>query len=194
MSEKIIINVGRQYGSGGRRVAEALGKKLGIPVYNNELIVEAAKKSGYSAEIFAKKDEKKHFFNLFSDNYNNDDEVFKIQSEVIREIAEKGSAIFVGRASDYVLRDMDCCVNVFISCPLSIRKQFIARRRGVSVDEAESICQKEDRGRETYYNYFTFSNWGVASNYHLCLDSSLIGVEGCADFIIDFARKCGKLK
>lgn len=194
MSEKIIINVGRQYGSGGRRVAEALGKKLGIPVYNNELIVEAAKKSGYSAEIFAKKDEKKHFFNLFSDKYNNDDEVFKIQSEVIREIAEKGSAIFVGRASDYVLRDMDCCVNVFISCPLSIRKQFIARRRGVSVDEAESICQKEDRGREIYYNYFTFSNWGVASNYHLCLDSSLIGVEGCADFIIDFARKCGKLK
>lgn len=194
MSEKIIINVGRQYGSGGRRVAEALGKKLGIPVYNNELIVEAAKKSGYSAEIFAKKDERKHFFNLFSDKYNNDDEVFKIQSEVIREIAEKGSAIFVGRASDYVLRDMDCCVNVFISCPLSIRKHFIARRRGVSADEAETICLKEDKGRETYYNYFTFSNWGVASNYHLCLDSSLIGVEGCADFIIDFARKCGKLK
>ena len=193
MAQKLIINVGRQYGSGGRRVAEALGEKLGIPVYDNELITEAARKSGISPEIFEKKDERKHFFNLFSDRYNNDNEVFKIQSDVICEIAEKGSAIFVGRASDYVLRDMDCCVDVFLSCPLEFRKKFIAKRRNVDEDEAVTICEREDRRRATYYNYFTFSNWGVASNYDLCIDTSLLGIEGTADFIIDFAKKRGLL-
>lgn len=193
MAEKIIINIGRQYGSGGRRVAEALGAKLGIPVYNNEIITEAANKSGFSREIFAKKEEKKKFFNLFSDSYITDDEIFKIQSEVIRDIAEKGSAIFVGRASDYVLRDMDC-LDVFLSCPLEMRKNFIARRRSVTPDEAIILCQKEDKERESYYNFFTFGNWGMASNYDLCLDTSILGIEGTADFIIEFGKKRGYIE
>lgn len=193
MQKKIIINIGRQYGSGGRRVAEALGARLSIPVYNNEIITEAARKSGFSPEIFKKKEEKKKFFNLFSDNYINDDEIFRIQSEVIRDIAEKGSAIFVGRASDYVLRDMDC-LDVFLSCPLEMRKNFIARRRSVTPDEAILLCQKEDKERESYYNFFTFGNWGMASNYDLCLDTSILGIEGTADFIIEFGRKRGYIE
>lgn len=193
MSQKIIINIGRQYGSGGRRVAEALGAKLGIPVYNNEIITAAAEKNGISPKLFEKKEEKKTFFNLFSDNCINDDEIFRMQSDVIRDIAQKGSAIFVGRASDYVLRDMDC-LDVFLSCPLEMRKNFIARRRSVTPEEAILICQKVDKEREAYYNFFTFGNWGMASNYDLCLDTSILEIEGTADFIIEFGKRRGYIK
>lgn len=193
MSQKIIINIGRQYGSGGRRVAEALGAKLGIPVYNNEIITAAAEKNGISPKLFEKKEEKKKFFNLFSDNCINDDEIFRMQSDVIRDIAQKGSAIFVGRASDYVLRDMDC-LDVFLSCPLEMRKNFIARRRSVTPEEAILICQKVDKEREAYYNFFTFGNWGMASNYDLCLDTSILEIEGTADFIIEFGKRRGYIK
>ena len=190
---KILITIGRQYGSGGRRVAEALGEKLGIPVYNNELITEAAKKSGFSPSLFEKKDEKKKFFDFFSDSFNFDNELFRIQSEVIRDIASQGSAIFVGRASDYVLRDMEC-IDVFLSCPLEIRKKMIARRNSVDLERAEVLCRKQDKTRAAYYNYFTFCDWGVASNYDLCLDTSILGIDGTADFIIDFGRRRGYIE
>ena len=192
MDNPLIINIGRQYGSGGRRVAAAIGEKLGIPVYDKELILAAAQKSGYSPEVFRRKDEKKRFFSFFSNSGIDDNEVFRIQSEVIRDLAAKGSAIFLGRASDYVLRDMRC-LNVFLSCPMEQRRKYIAERRSVDEEQAETICQREDKERENYYNFFTFRNWGVASNYDLCLDTSLLGIEGTADFIIDFARRSGLL-
>ena len=114
-----IINIGRQFGSGGRRVAAALGVRLDIPVYDNELIAEAAQKSGFSKDLFMQRDEHKSNFtlsNLFgsvnsygsAESYLNDNRLFKIQSDVILGLAQQGPAVFVGRASDYVLREMDC--------------------------------------------------------------------------------------
>ena len=199
-----IINIGRQFGSGGRRVAAALGVRLGIPVYDNELIAEAAQKSGFSKDLFMQRDEHKSNFtlsNLFgsvnsygnAESYLNDNRLFKIQSDVILELAQQGPAVFVGRASDYVLREMDC-LDVFISAPLEVRKKDVAEREGISLEEAESMIAKRDRDREAYYNYLTFGNWGVASNYDLCIDSSILGIEGTADFIVDFGRKCGLIK
>ena len=199
-----IINIGRQFGSGGRRVAAALGVRLGIPVYDNELIAEAAQKSGFSKDLFLQRDEHKSNFtlsNLFgsinrygsAESFLNDNRLFKIQSDVILELAQQGPAIFVGRASDYVLREMDC-LDVFISAPLEVRKKDVAEREGISLEEAESMIAKRDRDREAYYNYLTFGNWGVASNYDLCIDSSILGIEGTADFIVDFGRKCGLIK
>ncbi len=193
MEDKVIINIGRQYGSGGRRVAEALSAKLGISVFNYEIINEAARKSGIRADLFERREEKKRFFSLFSDSFINDETIFNIQSEVIREIAEKQSAIFVGRASDYVLRDMDC-LDVFLSCPLELRKFFIARRRSVTEEEAVEIIKKVDKERESYYNFFTFGNWGLASNYDLCLDTSVLGIDGTADLIIEFGKRRGYIK
>lgn len=202
MDKKIIINIGRQFGSGGKSVATALGQKLGIPVYDNELLIQAAKESGYSEDFFAKRDEQKKFFSLsnltstlvnsfgIAENYLNDDELFRIQSEVIKGAAERGSAIFVGRASDYVLRDLDC-LDVFITAPMAARKARVAERTGVSLEEAEAIIQKRDKTRKSYYDYFTFGDWGVASNYDLCLDSSMLGIDGTADFIIEFGKKSG---
>ena len=199
-----IINIGRQFGSGGRRVAAALSARLDIPVYDNELIVEAAQKSGLSKELFEKRDEHKSLFTLTSfigtlnnyggsESYLNDNRLFKIQSDVILELAHQGPAIFVGRASDYVLREMEC-LDVFITAPLEVRKKDVAAREGISLEEAEDLIAKRDKDRESYYNYLTFGQWGFASNYDLCIDSSILGIDGTADFIIGFGRKCGLVK
>ncbi len=199
MAKKILITIGRQFGSGGKAVAHILGHKLGIPVYDNELIDEAAKKSGFSKDLFEGSDEKKRPFFLssifssnryghFSDNYINDADLFRIQSETIRSLAEKGSAIFVGRASDFVLRDMGS-IDVFLTSPLEVRKGFVAEREGITPEAAGEMILKREKEREAYYNYLTFGNWGVASNYDLCIDSSLLGFEGTADLIIEFIRK-----
>lgn len=202
MDKKIIINIGRQFGGGGLGVAYELGKKLGIPVYDKELIKKAAQDSGFSKEVFEESDEKKRLFSLSSifanrfsetENYMSDRGLFKMQSETIRNIAEQGSAVIVGRCSDYILRDMDCVLNVFLTSPIEVRAARLSERLGISVEDAEKLAEEKDSKREEYYNYYTFGNWGVASTYDLCLDSSILGIEGTADYIIDFAKRAGKI-
>lgn len=200
---ELIINVGRQFGSGGRLVALALGRKLGIPVYDQELIAKAAEQSGFSKELFANSDEKRNLLALSSfivdvgrfgsaDNYMSDNQLFVIQSNVIRSLADKGPAIFIGRCSDYILRDRKC-LDVFVTATDEVRIKRIAERMNITPEQADSLMHKKDRTRETYYNYYTFGNWGVASNYDLCVDSSVLGIEGTADMIIDFCRRAGLL-
>lgn len=203
MEKKLIINIGRQFGGGGLGVALELGKKLGIPVYDRELITKAAQDSGFSAELFVQSDEKRRIFSLSSifasltsapaENYMSDKGLFEIQCATIRKIAEQGSAIIVGRCADYVLRELDCTLNVFLTSPLSERVARICERHEISEEKAESLILQKDKAREEYYNYYTFGNWGVASTYDLCIDSSKLGIEGTADFIIDFAKKSGLL-
>lgn len=200
---ELIINVGRQFGSGGRLVALALGRKLGIPVYDQELIAKAAEQSGFSKELFANSDEKRNLLALSSfivdvgrfgsaDNYMSDNQLFVIQSNVIRSLADKGPAIFIGRCSDYILRDRKC-LDVFVTATDEVRIKRIAERMNITPEQADSLMRKKDRTRETYYNYYTFGDWGVASNYDLCVDSSVLGIEGTADMIIDFCRRAGLL-
>ena len=200
---ELIINVGRQFGSGGRLVALALGRKLGIPVYDQELIAKAAEQSGFSKELFANSDEKRNLLALSSfivdvgrfgsaDNYMSDNQLFVIQSNVIRSLADKSPAIFIGRCSDYILRDRKC-LDVFVTATDEVRIKRIAERMNITPEQADSLMRKKDRTRETYYNYYTFGNWGVASNYDLCVDSSVLGIEGTADMIIDFCRRAGLL-
>lgn len=202
MEKKIIINIGRQFGGGGLGVAHELGKKLALPVYDKELITKAAQDSGFSAGLFEQSDEKKRFFSLSSlfanafndtDNYMSDRGLFKMQSETIMRIAEQGSAIIVGRCSDYILRDRTDTLNVFLTSPVEMRIKKISERCGVSEEEAEKMIETKDSNRREYYNYYTFGDWGMASTYDLCIDSSILGEEGTADFIIEFARKSGLL-
>ncbi len=199
-----IINIGRSFGSRGGYVGHAIGEKLGIPFYDNDLICQAAEESGYSRSLFAKAEEKNSFFSMSSffpssrigfldGGYVNENMLFKIQSEVIRSIAEKGDAIIIGRCADYILRDLKC-LNVFIGAPDEWRIARLMESEGLDADEAEKLMRRKDRTRQTYYNYYTFGQWGHASNYHLCVDSSVLGVEGTADFIIDFGRKAGLVK
>lgn len=201
--KKLIITIGRQFGSGGKAVADALGCKLGIPVYDSELITKAAQDSGFSAELFVQSDEKKRFFSLSSifsggfinesDNLMSDKDLFRIQCETIRQIAEQGPAVIVGRCSDYVLRERGCTLDVFLTSPVEVRVARVMERTGLTEEKAAALVEKNDRGREEYYNYYTFGNWGMASTYDLCLDSSILGIDGTADFIIDYARRAGML-
>lgn len=205
MDKQIIITIGRQFGSGGKRVASAIGERLGISVYDQELIDNAARKSGLSPEFLKQSDEHRHIFGLggilglgrFWHNPGNlmdDNELFRIQSDAIRDLAQQGSAIFVGRASDYVLRDMKT-VDVFIHAPMEVRKQRVAERLGITPQDAEELIIKNDKTRKDYYDLFTLGdNWGVASNYDLCLDSSLLGIDGTAELIISFCEKCLSLQ
>lgn len=196
----IVINIGRQFGCGGLEVARVLGQKLGIPVYDNELITKAAQESGFSAALFKESDETRTSFsfrNWFGVNSSNDytsqGGLFKIQSDTIKSIAEQGSAIIVGRCADYILRGNKNTLNVFLTASEESRIERISRREGISKENAEEMLKKKDKERADYYNYYTFGNWGVASTYDLCLDSSKIGIEGTADLIIDFARRANLL-
>ena len=191
MEKKILINIGRQFGSGGRSIAAVLGRKLGIPVYDDELLRMAAEQSGFSPAVFRKHDERRRLFSVGNHSLDGAD-LFRIQSEAIRSVARQGSAVFVGRASDYVLRDMDC-LDVFVSAPLPDRIARVCARLDIAADEAEKLIAKKDRLRAEYYNFFTVGEWGAASGYDLCLDSSRLGIEGSADFIIEFGRKAGLL-
>ena len=197
-----LINIGRSFGSGGGYVGQAIGRKLGIPFYDNELISKAAEESGYSKNLFSK-EEKHSLFSVSSffasgrlsymDNgYVNDNVLFNIQSEVIRNITLKGDAIIVGRCADYILRDLDC-LDVFVCAPMEYRIQRLVQNEGLDPEEAESLMRRKDRTREAYYNFYTFGSWGKADNYDLCVDSSILGIDGTADCIIDFGRRAGKI-
>ena len=203
MADKhIIINIGRRFGSGGLGVARELSKRLDIPVYDSELITAAAKSSGLGEEQFRGRDEKRRFWgigSLFGSNrYGmvneglNDAQIFKIQSETIRRIAQEGSAIFVGRASNYVLRDMDC-LDVFITASMKTRVARVAEREGMPPADAEAYIRKQDKERESYYNFFTFGNWGDSADYDLCVDSDILGIEKTSELIIEFGRQAGLL-
>ena len=198
MAQKLIITIGRQYGSGGRIVGKKLAEALGISFYNREIIELAAKKSGMSEEAFEKVDETAASSLLYSiatgsymfGNYVSpqvdlplNDKLFIIQSDIIKSIAEKESCVIVGRCADYILRDRGDVVNIFIHASKEIRKQRAINEYGIAANKVEGYLNKIDKKRSTYYNYYTGEKWGYSSNYHLCLDSSLLGIDGCVHII-----------
>lgn len=198
-----LINIGRSFGSGGGYVGQAIGQKLGIPFYDNALISKVAEESGYSKSLFAGEEKRSLFsvssffasnrLNYMDSGYVNDDVMFNIQSEVIRSIADKGDAVIIGRCADYILRERKC-LNVFVCAPEEYRIRRLMKEENLTEDEAEKLMRKKDRTRETYYNYYTFGAWGQAANYHLCVDSSVLGIDGTAEYIIDFGRRAGLIK
>lgn len=201
--EHVIFTIGRQFGAGGRAVAALIGDKLGIPVYDNSLLTEAAKEYGYSPDIFKKRDEKHHLFGLsrlFSsnaynaDNYMGDNMLFQMQSQAIREIAAKGPCVIIGRCADYILRDHSKLVSVFLTAPMDVRVERIVRRLQVDAKTAEKIINRKENNRKEYYNGYTLGNWGDSSTYKMCINTSAIGMEETADLIIEFARKAGYLE
>ena len=205
MKSHCVINLGRQLGSGGKEIGEKLSQLLGFAFYDKELIQLAAKQSGLCKELFEKADEhasKGFWGSIFSPgipllgdttspymNCLNDDSLFQIQSEVIREIAQKESAIFVGRCADYILRDRENVINLFINAPLEFRVNRIVASTKLSQQEAEELIQKVDKQRSSYYNYYTYKAWGAAPSYNLCIDSSVLGIEGTTKFLLEFINK-----
>lgn len=203
MSEKkIIINVGRQLGSGGRDIAKMLAQRFGCKYYDRELLNLAAKESGFSEKFFEQNDEQKGFFkSLFHLNvpflgsanfYNNNlsqESLFKFQSDAIRRAADEGPCVFVGRCADYVLRDYPNRVDVFITANLADRVALVSSRLGCDEATAKKKIASGESERSTYYNYYTGKEWGHSASYDLCINSSLLGLEGTADFISEFIVK-----
>ena len=205
MNEHYVINLGRQLGSGGKEIGEKLAKELNIAFYDKELIRLASEESGLCKEFFEKADERaqKTFIGTLFGNrvpfvgdgaipYGsclNNDSLFKIQSDVIRSLAQSGSCLFVGRCADYILRDHPRQVNVFISASKEARIERIMTKEGITAEEAEEWIEKADKKRSAYYNYYSYNTWGAASTYHLCIDSSVLGIDGTVAFIKDFVSK-----
>lgn len=194
-----IITISRQYGSGGREIGKKLADLLEIPFYDNELITIAAKKSGYAEGLFEQADQKPtgsllYSLSMFGSNLASfdlplNDKVFLIQSDIIREVAAKSGCVIVGRCADYVLRENPKCVNVFICGELEDRIQWAIRENDVEPEKAKDTVLKIDKRRATYYNYYTSMKFGNAANYHLCLNSSVLGREGSAEIIHQFVEK-----
>lgn len=204
MDEIFVINIGRQLGSGGREIGKKLATELNIAFFDKELINIASQESGLQKEFFEKADEKASrgisglfglrfpFINdgpISSNNCLSNDSLFKIQSDVIRNLSEKESSLFVGRCADYILRDNARCVNVFISAPLEDRIKRICKTTKTTPEKAEEIIVKTDRERASYYNYYSYKAWGAASTYHLCIDSSILGIDESVGFIKLFIQK-----
>ena len=204
MKQKIIITIGRQYGSGGRIIGKLLAEKLGISFYDKEIIEMAAKKSGMSQEAFEKVDETAASSLLYSiatsvsmfGNYVSpqvdlplNDKLFIIQSEIIKSIAKKGSCVIVGRCADYILKDRSDIINLFIYADKESRKKRAINEYGISPNKVDSYLHKTDKKRSTYYNHYTGEKWGNYLNYHMCLDSSILGVEGTVHMIEEFIKE-----
>lgn len=201
MKENYVITIGRQLGSGGREIGEKLSLQLGISFYDKELIFLASKESGLGKEFFERADEKRRIpifgglFGLkgsmsvepFSDYYLSNETLFKIQSDVIRELADKGSCLFVGRCADYILKEHPRCLNIFITADMDERVKRIAAIHKVTEKKAAEIIQKSDKQREGYYNYFSNKVWGAAESYHLCINSSVLGIDGSMEQCHNFA-------
>ncbi len=202
-SGKFVINIGRELGSGGRIIGERLAKELGISFYDKELINIASQKSGLDKEFFERADEKTRFNLLgdflgwvsnpgvesYQDNYLRNETLFKIQSDVIRSLANENSCVFVGRCADYILRDHPGAVNVFVCAELKDRINRMAGYEKVSPDKAREIIGRTDKQRADYYAYYTGKSWGMASSYHLCINTSLLGLEESIAFIRLFLKK-----
>ena len=196
----LITNDGRQLGSGGHDIARMLARDFNAKYYDKEILNLAAKESGFSEKIFEQNDEKKGFIRgLFSmttphvsgayESGFSQENLFKFQSDAIRKAAQEGSCVFVGRCADYVLRDFENVVNVFITASMYDRVQQILDKQNVSPSEAKRIILQAEGKRASYYNYYTGKKWGHAESYDLCVNTSILGKEETEKMIAEFIRK-----
>lgn len=185
--KKTIITISRQYGSGGRKIAEALAKKLEVPLYDNEVISLAAKESGLNEKVFKNPDDVPSSNLLYSismlgptkEQYGIPlyEKIFMVQSDAMRTLAQKGSCVMLGRCGDYVLKDVEDCTHIFICASLKERVKRAKEDYGLSEENIEKKVLNVDKRRETYYNYHTNQKWGYPSNYHLVINTDHLEIN-----------------
>ncbi len=195
---KTIITIGRQAGSGGKEIGQKLAAALGIKCFDKELLERAAKESGLCEEIFENHDEKptrSFLYSLVMDTYSYgyssaafpempiNHKVFLAQFNAIQKIADDGACVIVGRCGDYALEDYKNCIRLFIHAPLEDRIGRVSHIRDLSYAKTKDMILKTDKQRASYYNYYTNKKWGDASSYDLCINSSLLGIDGTVEMI-----------
>ena len=198
----IIINVGRQLGSGGHDIGRMLALDFQAKYYDRELLNLAAKESGFSEKFFEQNDEKKGFlkglFNIqtshvsggsmYKTNFSQES-LFQFQSDAIQKAAGDGSCVFVGRCADYILRDFPNTVNIFITASMKYRIAQIMNKQGIGTEEARRFIESKESKRAAYYNYYTGKKWGAAESYDFCIDSSILGLVETEKIIAEYIRK-----
>lgn len=189
--EKRIITISREFGSGGRYMGKEIAKKLNLSFYDKEIIGKVAEKTGLDANYISSKGEYapiKNFFaySLVGRNAKGesiDDILHAAQRKIILELAEKGPCVIVGRNADYILKDREDCVNIFIHGNPKEKEERICRLYNKTSIEAQNMMHDIDKKRSIHYQYYTEQKWGLASNYTAALNSSDIGYQTCMDFI-----------
>ncbi len=201
----IIITISRQYGSGGRNIGKLIANKLNINFYDKEFIEIVAKRTGIDIQYLENMEEKftndnlffsafhkEHFSSPFSDQikYSTLDKMFEIQSEVIKDIADKGNCVIIGRCANFILKKTEHkCFNVFVHAPNKNRIERITKEYGVKIEDAETQLINTDKYRSNYYKYYTGMEWGNMMNYNLTIDSGYFNDENVCNIIIEAAKK-----
>ncbi len=210
-----VITIGRQFGSGGHEVGSRLAKKMGIPFYDKEILRLTAKNSRFAESYLEKMDEQKpSFLNVGSAglmsgaggtssaqgaitqfyNLSPNDQIFLETSKVMNSLAEKGPCVIVGRCADYILRDLDP-VNFFICADIKdrvARKLALDEHSEMTEQEMEKLIRQTDKSRSKYYEYYSHGIWGSADNYHMCINTSVVGVDGAVEIIMKFVEEFRK--
>ena len=194
-----IITIGREKGSAGSDIGKKIAEHYGIPYYDKELLEHAAEDSGICKELFENHDEKptnSFLYSLVMDTYSFgyshagfnemplNHKVFLAQFDTIKKLASEGPCVMIGRCADYALQDNKNCFSVFIHADQDYRIQRVAGALGMTSKEARDLVLRTDKSRASYYNYYTDKKWGTAQSYNLCVDSSVLGHDGCAAAII----------
>ncbi len=200
---KSIITIGRQFGSGGREIGEKLAGKLGIPYYDGKLITRAAKESGFCEELIETHDERptnSFLFNLVMDTYSFghnaaglvdmpiSQKVFLAQYNTIKQIAKEGPCVIVGRCADYALADNPDLISVFISADMEYRVKRIMEKRQLTETKATDLIVRQDKQRQSYYNYYSSQKWGMCKTYDLSVNSGILGIDGTVEYIRKFVE------
>lgn len=199
MKENTVVTISRQFGSGGRAIAEKLSEILAIPYYDNKLIQKAAEKSGYAKEIFEQAEQSPtgsllYSLSMFAQSsavgfeLPLQDKVFLVQSSVIKEAA-MSSCIIVGRCADYVLREKTNVINIYLCAELATRITRVAGLYKMTEERARETIIKTDKRRAAYYNFYTGLRWGQAENYQLCLNTTRTGIDKSAELLEDYLKK-----
>ncbi len=194
----MIITIGRQHGSSGREIARLLAEKLNYKCYDKEIVDEAANHSDFSRDLIDAFDEKRMSAFILhaggyglNENFRLNMQVVSAQFDAMRNIAEKGNCIFVGRCADYILRDHKDLVSVFILGDMDERLKCLERRQGLDEAEARKKIKEVDKDRSSFYRYYSDQTWGDAQNYDMCINSSKLGVEGTVQVILDYIKARG---
>jgi len=207
MNGKIVIAIGREFGSGGREIARKVAEKLGIKIYDKELIALIAKNSGMSEAVLHDVDEtatNSFLYALSSGAFSGspivssgsamlpvNDKAFIACSKIIKDLAEKESCVIVGRCAESVLKDRDDLLTVFVSADLELRIDRIVEHEGISRSEAATVIKRADKKRSSYHNYYSDTRWGSRNAYDLCINSK-IGIDVAVDMIVSAAKAVAK--
>ena len=195
-----IITISRQYGSAGRAIGHQVAEKLGLECYDSQIITKIAEESGFDADYVRKNSETTAESGFFASltgmdlyTFSNRDTIWILQSKIINELAEKGPCVIVGRCADYALAEQPNCIHLFIYADEAAKTKRVMERYQLSQGKARDLMIKKDKQRQSYYNYYSSKKWGRADSYDLCVNSSVLGVEGTVKLIAQYVEDFEKL-